>query len=69
MNIMCHFFHMINLINLLIHIIMHWKKYVTQTHIEFKRESKETIIFNYEQVEAGQLAGIYLVYFYTKVLL
>ena len=36
---------------------MHWKKYVTQTHIEFKRESKETIIFHYEQVEAGQLAG------------
>ena len=37
---------------------MHWKKYVTQTHIEFKRESKEIIIFHYEQVEAGQLAGI-----------
>ena len=37
---------------------MHWKKYVAQTHIEFKRESKETIIFHYEQVEAGQLAGI-----------
>ena len=37
---------------------MHWKKYVTQTHIEFKRESKKTIIFHYEQVEAGQLAGI-----------
>ena len=37
---------------------MHWKKYVTQTHIEFKRENKETIIFHYEQVEAGQLAGI-----------
>ena len=37
---------------------MHLKKYVAQTHIEFKRESKEIIIFHYEQVEAGQLAGI-----------
>ena len=56
MNIMCHFFHMINLINLFISLCI--GKHVTQTHIEFKRESKETIIFHYEQVEAGQLAGI-----------
>ena len=42
---------------------MHWKKYVTQTHIEFKRESKETIIFHYEQVEAGQLADMWVFMF------
>ena len=58
MNIMCHFFHMINLINLFISLCIGKSTYVAQTHIEFKRESKETIIFHYEQVEAGQLAGI-----------